>query len=485
MNVLCLYNATQTYTATVFEHLSSFRKYSEHRYFFAHQDSAAALSLEYSHFDAVVIHYTIRLPFDQIAEENAAALTQYRGLKVLFIQDEYDHPHRVWHWIRRLGIGLVFTVVPNEGISRVYPAHEFPAVRFVSVLTGYVPEDLTSGSDVPPSQRPLVVGYRGRPLPIRYGDLGREKISIGQLVAKYCRSHNVRHDVNWTEESRIYGPKWYQFMSSCKSMLGSESGSNVFDWDGTLAARIQTFRSGNPHATDEDVYTAVVRPLEQPGLMNQVSPRIFEAIAARTVLVLFEGAYSGVVSAGEHFIPLNKDGSNLGEVFRLLEDGAYVDAMAERAYRDVIASGKYSYRSFVAVVDLGLRERLSQSEMVAVDFRDGGMVQAKIGCPTSIATAPMRATPPQPSTETLAKTVRGAHFSHEAMVHAEIVRPSPLATAPVRAAPPQPSTDTLANTVLGARGSHDLVRRFAIYLWWKLPETVRVLLRPHLKRLRG
>jgi spore maturation protein CgeB len=97
---------------------------------------------------------------------------------------------------------------------------------------------------------------------------------------------------------------------------------------------------------------ALVRSKEIDGIMNQVSPRVFEAIAARTVLVLFEGNYSGVVKAGEHFIPLKKDGSNLAEVVSLLQDGAYVDAMAERAYRDVIASGKYSYKSFVDLVDM-------------------------------------------------------------------------------------------------------------------------------------
>ena len=443
MNVLCLYNATQTYTATVFEHLSSFRKYSRNSYFFAHQDQTTQLSLDFSHFDAVVVHYTIRLPFDQISDQNAVSLEQFRGLKVLFIQDEYDHPHRVWHWIRQLGIGLVFTVVPHAGISRVYPPSEFPAVRFVSVLTGYVPEGLPTDSGVAPSQRPLVVGYRGRPLPIRYGELGREKIGVGRLVARYCRAHAIFHDVNWTEESRIYGPKWYQFMSSCRAMLGSESGSNVFDWDGTLAARIQAFVASNPRATDADVYASLIQPLEQPGLMNQVSPRIFEAIAARTVLVLFEGAYSGVVAAGEHFIALKKDGSNLDDVFRLLGDGTYVDAMAERAYGDVIASGKYSYRAFVELVDTEMKHFVSQSEQVA------------------------------------------AGAGHGAIFRVDLDHPSPITTAPMRAAPPRPPIDTLASTLRGAHGSRDLARRFATYLWWKLPEAARVYLRPPLKRLLG
>lgn len=433
MNILYLYNATQTYTATVFEHIASFKKYSSHRSFFVHQDQCNEICVDYSLFDAVVIHYTIRLPFDQMAERNAVQLSAYKGLKVLFIQDEYDHSHRAWDWIRRLGIQFVFTVVPQDGISRVYPPQEFPGVRFVSVLTGYVPEGLFSGPYLPPSQRPMTVGYRGRPLPIRYGVLGREKIGVGCLVRRYCESRGITQDIAWTEEARIYGHSWYEFMSSCRSMLGSESGSNVFDWDGTLAAKIQTFREANRGATDDDVYEALIQPLEIPGLMNQISPRIFEAIASRTILILFEGAYSGVITPGVHFIPLKKDGSNLDEVFRLLADEHYVDAMAERAYQDIIACGKYSYQTFVQMVD----------EEVALS---------------------VRALQQQESPSAQGRFV------------GNIGESTPITTSPIRALPPPPPMGS---------GSQDLVMRFAIYLWIKLPEGIKDVLRPRLKQLLG
>lgn len=437
MNILYIYNSTQTYTATVFEHISGFRKYSNHCSFFWHQDQYNKLAVDFSLFDAVVIHYTIRLPFNQITDQNAAALSEYKGLKVLFIQDEYDHPHCVWDWIRRLGIRLVYTVVPKDGVSRVYPPQEFPDVRFVSVLTGYVPEDLPIGPYKPPSKRELIVGYRGRPLPIRYGDLGREKLGIGRLVAKYCESRRIFHDIEWSEEARIYGPKWYEFMSACRSMLGSESGSNVFDWNGTLATKIQEFRACNPHATDDDVYAALIHRLEMPGLMNQVSPRIFEAIASRTVLVLFEGGYSGVVTAGVHFIPLKKDGSNLEDVFSLLEDEDYIDTMVERAYQDVIVSGRYSYQSFVRLVD----------EEIELSLRMVGPRQTSVE-PNRCAT--------------------GCYD-----------QPTPITTSPIRAMPPQPLTP-----IQPVPRFHGTKRR-AIHLWRKLPEPVRMYLKPRLKRLLG
>ncbi|EXI69596.1 MAG: hypothetical protein AW08_00089 [Candidatus Accumulibacter adjunctus] len=393
MNILLVYNATQTYTNTVFEHLACFARQSRHRFFFCHADQYSEFSAELSRFAAVGLHYSVRLPFDQVSPSLGKALSEYGGAKFLFIQDEYDHTHRAWHWIKQLGFHLVFTVVPTRQIEKIYPTAEFPGVRFVSNLTGYVPQHLGDAIPhlSPPSQRQLLIGYRGRPLPIRYGQLGIEKVAVGRMVKTYCDVHQISSDISWSEESRIYGPKWYEFMMSCRAMLGSESGSNVFDWDGSLGDRIADFRKEHPATADESVYEKLVRPHEIDGAMNQVSPRVFEAIAFRTVLVLFEGSYSGVVQAGEHFIALRKDGSNLDEVVSRLQDGAYVDAMAERAYRDVIASGKYSYQAFVLMVDEEIQRAVAgmpsdPGRLAAASDRNSLPDQ-----PSSITTSPIRA----------------------------------------------------------------------------------------------
>ena len=350
-NTLVLYHETQTFTPNVYEHLSSLARFSQSRVFFAHQSPKVPVS-DLALFDIVIVHYSIRLPFDQVAEETAQALEAFRGLKALFIQDEYDHTHRAWHWIKRLGIHVVFTSVPDASITRVYPPERFPGVRFVSNLTGYVPEALGAVTlPPPPSQRPLKVGYRGRALPIRYGALGQDKIEVGRMVKAYCESAGIDHDISWHDRDRLYGDDWYAFIASCRAMLGSESGSNVFDWDGTLERRIASYRQQHRGATDDDVYTAVIAPAEAPGLMNQVSPRVFEAIACRTPLVLIEGEYSGVVQPDRHFIPLRRDGSNMSEVIERLRDGAALDAMAERARVDVLESERYSLSAFVRMVD--------------------------------------------------------------------------------------------------------------------------------------
>lgn len=352
MNILYIYNGSQVYTSAVFEHISSFGRYSKHHSYFYHHDGLRDFTADLSPFDALVIHYTVRLPYDQFSPSAVEAIRNFKGLKALFIQDEYDHTKRTWYWIRHLGIKLVFTVVPEPHIASIYPPEEFPGVRFISNLTGYVPEETISyESNVPPSQRKIMFGYRARSLPVKYGQLGFEKIAIGRVVKRYCRRKNIRHDISWQENDRIYGEAWYEFMASCKAMLGSESGSNVFDWNGSLSAQIAGYPRRPLWGREAAIYKDIVAKYEQPGLMNQVSPRIFESIACRSVLVLYEGFYSGVVRENVHFISLKKDGSNLPEVVAKLNDSDFVDKMADRAYRDVIQSGDWSYNKFVRWVD--------------------------------------------------------------------------------------------------------------------------------------
>jgi hypothetical protein len=390
-SVLCVYAATQTFTATVFEHLDAFRKYSGFTWRFA--DISLLDSLDLSGFDALVVHYGVRLPFGNLTATHIEKLNAYDSLKVLFIQDEYDNTNRAKEVIKASGIGLVFSVVPPQSLALVYPPEEFPGTRFVSNLTGYVPGELEQsvGPLPPPSRRSLLVAYRGRSLPVRYGRMGMDKIEVGRRVKEYCLRRGLPCNIAWDEQSRIYGADWYRFIASARSMLGTESGSNVFDWDGNLQVRLDAYRQDHPEVTDDDLYREVVALEERDGLMNQLSPRIFEMAAAKTVMVLLEGAYSNALTPIKHYVPLKKDYSNLDEVFTFLANDQAVDEMAERAYSDVIGSKVYGYSAFVQMVDREMAQAMaampSTRALRETQFRD-----VQLG----VTTAPIRAKPVLP-----------------------------------------------------------------------------------------
>jgi hypothetical protein len=359
LRILILYDPLSTHTQTVIEHLRAFALYSKNEVSYAAAARDAKCTSDLSLFDAVVIHYSIRLCFpDFIAPEHAQAVAAFRGLKVLFIQDEYDFTETARTWIERLGIDVLYTCVPPESAEHVYPRARFPKLELITTLTGFVPprfEQLSAARPI--KERSLAIGYRGRALPYWYGSLAHEKLYIGQKMRAICEERNIRCDIEWEDDKRIYGDAWYDFLASCKATLGTESGANVFDDHGTIRGQVVGALEENPQLTFEEAFAKYVAPHEGKVRMNQISPKVFEAIALKTALILFRGEYSGVVQPDLHYIPLEKDFSNIDEVLRKLSDDTLLQTMVDRAHTDVIASSRYSYRQAIADFDAVLERR--------------------------------------------------------------------------------------------------------------------------------
>jgi hypothetical protein len=114
-------------------------------------------------------------------------------------------------------------------------------------------------------------------------------------------------------------------------------------------------RQAEPELSPEQVYERTVKPYDGVGVYYRtVSPRVFEAAATGTCQILYEGKYSGVVAPGVHYLPLRKDFANFDEIMRLYRDEGVRREMVQRAERDLIASGTYSYRRFIERFDAGL-----------------------------------------------------------------------------------------------------------------------------------
>lgn len=367
LQILILYSDRDAHIGTVADHLGAFFRYSLHHVYYFPGTVAAWRGtlqepgppcIDLSLFDVIVVHYSVRLCFAGYLDERLALqIAQFSGTKVLFIQDEYDHVEHTRLNLDRLGFDLVFTCVPEQYREQVYPSTRYPHTRFVQTLTGYVPE--APGLDafsLPMREREIRIGYRGRALNPVYGNLAREKLQIGMGVRKLAEARGIPIDIEWDDKHRLYGTEWYRFTGSVRAVLGTESGANVFDFDGKLKERLNSYVAQNPGATYEEIHAAILAPLDGAIRMNQISPRIFEAIRLRTALVLFEGEYSGVVKPDVHFIPLAKDFSNIDEVFEKLENIPELVAMTDRAFDDVIASGRYSYRAFIEGFDAELRK---------------------------------------------------------------------------------------------------------------------------------
>lgn len=352
--LLCNRPAPGADAATVTDHLNAFQRFSQHRVreLSFLRELPAALDLD--QFDALVIHYSIAIGYlreHYISPASMQRVRDFRGLKIVFIQDEYRLVDSVHEALRFMGIHVLFTCMPEGEIEKVYPAERLQGVTKLNNLTGYVPEPLVRSAVPRIAERPIDVGYRTRKPPYWLGELGYEKWTISDRFAAHAAGSGLKLDLSYQESDRLYGRAWTRFVAQCKAMLGVESGASVFDFDGTLQRTVEDYVAAHPRATFEEVQRLLLAPYEGRIRQNQISPRCFEAAALRTVMVLYEGEYSGVLQPGRHFFPLRKDFSNFDEVLAFLRDPVRMQEMADCAYEEVALNPKYSYRRFIEQFD--------------------------------------------------------------------------------------------------------------------------------------
>jgi hypothetical protein len=351
-SILLLCDDRREHAANVLQHIAALRHRSRHDvHTFNPVGTDGTGGPELEDFDVVVIHYTLVITLDSYfppaLRDRVASFT---GLKVQFIQDEYRWIDAITECMRQLGIAVLFTLVPEHEVEKVY-GPRLPGVQTVTTLAGYVPDELV-GRPVPPlAARPLDVGYRGRTPPYWLGSFGQEKAEIGRGFLARAAKYGLRCDIGWTETDRIYGDRWIRFLTSCRATLGTESGATIADYDGSVERGVLEYLATDPTASFEDVARDVLAPYEGNLDLKVISPRQFEAAALRTALVLFPGGYSGLLEPLRHYIPLAKDFSNMDEVAARLRDLDELEAMVDRTYEDLVASGRSSLSAFVAEFD--------------------------------------------------------------------------------------------------------------------------------------
>ena len=360
--ILVGYSNASTFTTTTKEYVESFGQFSGAEVHYLHVTHDAAPIVDLEAYDAVLLSYCARLCFPgYVSEHFLRKLDSFTGIRAIAIQDEYDNVELERVGLDRLRPHLVLTCVPDDQRERVYPTARYPRTRFVQVLTGYVSTAIDpAAARRPVAGRPITIGYRGRDLGPRYGALGHMKYEVGARAAAEAARRGVPCDIRMDEDSRIYGDAWYRWLADCRCVLGSESGSNVFDWDGSIA---RATRGCADMATVPGSVRSRIDALDREFSMGQVSARVFEAAMVGTPLALYRGRYSGVLEPGEHYIPIETDHSNWDEVFARLGDLDGLQAMADRAHAALIASRKWDYAAFLGMVDAHIAEAMGSAPL--------------------------------------------------------------------------------------------------------------------------
>jgi hypothetical protein len=356
LSILLLCHDGARHTGTVDSHVRAFKAFSRHKVAIADSFGCSRLDFDLSGFDLVVFHYSIVISLDTyLPPAFAERLARFAGPKILFIQDEFRWIDRTCAAIERLGIRTVFTVVNPDVVRKIYRTPWFDQVRFEHTLTGFVPEHVL-GRPVPAYRdRPIDVSYRARKLPAWCGSFAQQKWRIGERFLADAGRYGLVCDIAMSEASRIYGEKWLDFVADSKAVLGTESGASFLDYTGEVYQAVDRYEAAHPEASFEEVADKLLEGRDGEAVIHVISPRVFEAAALRSLMILYPGvepgAYSGAIEPWRHYVPLAPDHSNMDEVVAVLRDTERSGAIIARAHDEVAQSERWTHKAFVAHFD--------------------------------------------------------------------------------------------------------------------------------------
>jgi len=393
LRLLVAYSAQTMAAQTIIEYVTMLKNMGGFDVSFVHVTHDAIMDFDLNDFDVIFHNYCARLCFEgYVSSDYLEKLKKFSGLKVISVQDDGDRTSTLHRAIRECGFHVLITAVPEDTLNYGYPAEQLPNVEIFKAYTGYVPENFSEIQKyiLPLKDRPILLGYRGRDIGARYGKLGFYKFEIGRRMQEICEARGLKHDISMREEDRIYGMDWYAFTGRCRAVLGTESGSNVWDFDGSIERRLQELNSklGRPATYEE--FLPFIEDVEKHSNIGEISPRHFEAAVLKTPMVLFRGRYSDILEPWIHYIPLEKDFSNVDDVFHALEDFDLLEKITARTYQDLVTSGQYTYKAFgekLAAMIRRKHDQLASSQSPASTrldvIRDHGNDKSRHERPTS------------------------------------------------------------------------------------------------------
>ncbi len=380
MKILVLFSLNErTSRSTIHEHLYSFREYNkEDQFHYVNIFNTIPSFLLRIKYDAIILHYTFLGEKRFLAESEPwmnkmRRIKQLQGYKIAIPQDEYDFTDRLCELFKESGIDILYTCFTNhEDIEKAYPFAKSGLRKIKQVFTGYIDEEkisLLQSKCLPYDQRPTDLGYRGRKLPAYLGRHGQLKYELVNVFNEALKNKKFVTDIRNTNDNFIVenmesiklGFSWYDFLLSCKAIIGCEGGSSLIDPTGLIQKRVKEFVSLNPEASFEDIERYCFKDQDYNIKCFALSPRHFEAAMTKTLQILVEGDYGGVFKPWVHYVPLKKDFSNIDEVLIFLNNYEACEQIVMTAYNDIVLSGNFSYRKFVSHIRTEIVNTIGES----------------------------------------------------------------------------------------------------------------------------
>jgi hypothetical protein len=308
-------------------------------------------------FDVIVYHTTavaLRWYPSGIEALNplAVAFADHPAFKIAMPQDDYMFTNALCAWSNLAKVDLVMTPMQGQAKELAYQTLDKSRTRLETILTSYLEnQDVARARErhcKPLAAREYDVCYRAWDARPWVGRAGQLKVQVGVIAATACARLGLSCDISSNPKDTIMGSAWFDFLGDARAVVGVEGGSSLHDPDGQIFKSVEAYLAQDPAAGYQEVVQEVLQGVDYHADFTALSPRHLEAILTRTVQILVEGEYSGVLKADWHYIAIKGDFSDLDEALLKLQDRSALEAMTNRAWADIVDSGNFHWDRFLS-----------------------------------------------------------------------------------------------------------------------------------------
>lgn len=308
-------------------------------------------------------------------------ILQNRSNKVLaFVGNEYNHPGLFLSdkikFLQSIEVDYIATQLPIDAGNWVYQKSDAKIIEMPHALNPSIFKPINNYNN-----RFIDIGMRSYRYPAFLGDNDRNR-----LVDFFSQIKDLKIDCN--QEKRLSRDHWVQFLNNSKAVIATEAGSYYLEHDDAIVSKIKkyvlsinkgiTFSSHTPlrriisslpykfkkvlkkifssgfvqdetllfeKLSFEEIYPRFFEKSPKcPYHSKAISSRHFDAIGTKTVQIMFEGFYNGILEKNTHYISLKHDLSNINEALEIFKDLTYCTKMINETYDFVIENHTFEHR---------------------------------------------------------------------------------------------------------------------------------------------
>lgn len=343
------------------------------------------IAREIGDYELVVVLHSCTADTLDYAQALVPALQARRGRLVAFIGNELNLP---WAplgeklaWLKRIEPDIVATQMLPEFGAWLYAGI---GGRILSLPHALNPDAFRP--ETPQEERPIDIGARSYRYLAYIGDDDRNRIYDYFAANRF----DPPLTLDFSTEQRFDRPGWARFLNHCKATIATEAGSWYVERDDATVLAIRDhvartargfmLRAGSgsplprlarrlPHGVKAVLrrllrhgplrYEAVSAEAldfaeihrrffagraKAPVYSKAISSRHFDAVGCKTLQIMFPGRFNDILRAGEHYVALAPDFSNIAEVLDQLRSAAARRRIVDRAYEHVMAGHTYRHR---------------------------------------------------------------------------------------------------------------------------------------------